>query len=258
MSLSFVSAIGRVTLGFAAGVGAFVLFVADGLSHAFRPPFYFRRFAAQCLHVGFYSLPMVGMTALFTGAVLVLQSYTGFSRFNAESSIAAVVVISITRELGPVLGGLMVAGRIGAAIAAEIGAMRVTQQIDALTTLSVHPMKYLVAPRLLAGALCLPLLVAVADVVGVMGGWLVGVYKLGFSSGSYLTNTFHYVEASDALSGLAKACVFGLIIASVGCYQGYRAEKGAGGVGLAVMQAVVQASVLILASNYLLTELFFK
>jgi len=256
--LSFIALIGRYTLNFAAGVGAFIVFVASGASHVCRPPFYWRHFGKQCVHIGFYSLPMVGMTALFTGAVLALQSYTGFSRFNAESSIAAVVVISITRELGPVLGGLMVAGRIGAAIAAEIGAMRVTQQIDALTTLSVHPMKYLVAPRLLAGALCLPLLVAVADVIGVMGGFLVGVYKLNFSAGGYLSNTFRFLETSDVASGLAKAAVFGLIIASVGCYQGYKAEKGASGVGLAVMQAVVQASVMILIANYLLTELFFK
>ena len=207
--MSFVTALGRVTLNFFAGVGAFAIFVFGGVSHIFRPPLYLRHFGTQCIHIGFYSLPMVGMTALFTGAVLALQSYTGFSRFNAESSIAAVVVISITRELGPVLGGLMVAGRIGAAIAAEIGAMRVTQQIDALTTLSVNPFKYLVAPRLLAGLVCLPILVAVADVIGVMGGFLVGIYKLDFSAGSYLTNTFHFLEVSDVLSGLGKAAAFG-------------------------------------------------
>jgi phospholipid/cholesterol/gamma-HCH transport system permease protein len=256
--LSFFAAVGRYVILIANRTGAFALFVLDALTHAFRPPFYVRSLLVQALHIGFYSLPMVGMTALFTGAVLALQSYTGFSRFNAESSIAAVVVISITRELGPVLGGLMVAGRVGAAIAAEIGAMRVTQQIDALVTLSVHPIKYLVTPRIVAGIVSLPILVAVADVIGVLGGYLVGVYKLDFSSGIYLRNTYEFLEASDVVSGLAKAAIFGAIITSVGCYQGYRAEKGANGVGMAVMQAVVQASVLILLSNYVLTELFFK
>ena len=146
------------------------------------------------IEIGYYSLPVVGMTALFTGMVLALQTYTGFARFNAETAIPNVVVLSITRELGPVMAGLMVAGRIGAAMAAEIGTMRVTEQIDALTTLSTNPFKYLIAPRLIAGLTMLPLLVGVADIIGVFGGYLVSVYKLGFNPGSYLKNTVDFVR----------------------------------------------------------------
>src|SRR4051794_181541 len=189
--------------------------------------------------------------------VLALQSYTGFARFSAESAIANVVVLSITRELGPVLAGLMVAGRIGAAMAAEIGTMRVTDQIDALTTLSTNPMKYLVAPRLLAGIIALPLLVLVADVLGVLGGFIVSTMKLGFNVSTYVTNTMNFVQVDDVLSGLAKAAVFGFIITLMGCYHGYNSRGGAQGVGAATTYAVVSASILILAFDYVLTEMFF-
>jgi phospholipid/cholesterol/gamma-HCH transport system permease protein len=167
------------------------------------------------------------------------------------------VVLSVTRELGPVLAGLMVAGRVGAAMAAEIGTMRVTDQIDALSTLSTQPMKYLVAPRLLAGLLALPLLVLVADILGVFGGFLIATVKLGFNPSTYLANTLLYLQASDVISGLAKAAVFGFLIALMGCYHGYRSKGGAQGVGAATTQAVVAASVLILAFDYILSELFF-
>ncbi|MDE2008209.1 MAG: ABC transporter permease, partial [Rhodospirillales bacterium] len=166
--LGHIAAIGRAAIGFAREAGRISLFALDGLSHLLRPPFYPRRFGRALLEMGFFSLPVVALTAVFTGMVLALQTYTGFSRFNAASAIANVVVISITRELGPVLAGLMVAGRVGAATAAELGTMRVTDQIDALSTLSTEPMKYLVAPRLLAGIVALPLLVVIADVLGVM------------------------------------------------------------------------------------------
>ncbi|HLB80867.1 MAG TPA: ABC transporter permease, partial [Dongiaceae bacterium] len=156
--------IGRALLSALATAGRLGLFTALALSHCVRPPFYPRLIGRQMIEIGYYSLPVVGLTAIFTGMVLALQSFTGFTRFNAESAIPNVVVISITRELGPVLAGLMVAGRIGAAMAAEIGTMRVTEQIDALATLSTNPMKYLVAPRLIAGLAMLPLLVLVADI----------------------------------------------------------------------------------------------
>jgi phospholipid/cholesterol/gamma-HCH transport system permease protein len=194
---------------------------------------------------------------VFTGMVLALQSYTGFSRFSAQGAVANLVVLSVTRELGPVLAGLMVAGRVGAATAAELGTMRVTDQIDALSTLSTHPMKYLVAPRLLAGAIALPLLVVVADILGVMGGFIVSTLKLGFNVSTYLTNTVNFVEVNDVVSGLVKASVFGLIIALMGCYQGYNSKGGAQGVGSATTMAVVSASILILAFDYVLTEMFF-
>jgi phospholipid/cholesterol/gamma-HCH transport system permease protein len=254
--LPLFSPVGRFVLNFFAVTGKLSLFTIRCLS-AMRPPLYFRVMIRQFLEVGYYSLPVVGLTALFTGAVLALQSYSGFSRFNAESSIATVVVLSITRELGPVLAGLMVAGRVGAAMAAEIGTMRVTEQIDALTTLSTDPFRYLFAPRLLAGLLMLPLLVVVADIIGVMGGYMVSIHKLGFSSGAYLKNTFEFLEARDVISGLVKASAFGFIIALMGCYHGYNSKGGAQGVGRATTNAVVSASILILIFNYLITELFF-
>jgi phospholipid/cholesterol/gamma-HCH transport system permease protein len=190
--------------------------------------------------------------------VLALQSYTGFARFSAQGAVANLVVLSVTRELGPVLAGLMVAGRIGAATAAEIGTMRVTDQIDALSTLSTDPMKYLVAPRLLAGCIALPLLVIVADILGVLGGYIVSTLKLGFNSATYLTNTMNFVQTEDVVSGLAKAAVFGFVIALLGCFQGYRSRGGAQGVGAATTAAVVGASILILAFDYVLTEVFFS
>ncbi|MDP7668317.1 MAG: ABC transporter permease, partial [Rhodospirillales bacterium] len=173
--MNFLQPIGRFFLAFLATTGRLGVFAGASLSHIVRPPFYPRIIVRQMVEIGYFSLPVVGLTALFAGMVLALQSYTGFARFSAEGAIANVVVLSITRELGPVLAGLMVAGRIGAAMAAEIGTMRVTEQVDALTTLSTNPMKYLVAPRLFAGLTMMPLLVLVADVIGVFGGYLVAV-----------------------------------------------------------------------------------
>ncbi|NBS45103.1 MAG: ABC transporter permease, partial [Acetobacteraceae bacterium] len=195
--LNPVAALGRGVLGALQATGALVLFALQGISHLFRPPFYGRLFLRHVIEIGYFSLPVVALTAIFTGMVLALQTYTGFARFNAEGAVANVVVLSITRELGPVIAGLMVAGRIGASFAAEIGTMRVTDQIDALTTLSTNPMKYLVAPRLLAGAMALPFLVLIADVLGVMGGWLIGTAKLGFSSAGYLRATLDFMQTMD-------------------------------------------------------------
>jgi phospholipid/cholesterol/gamma-HCH transport system permease protein len=209
------------------------------------------------IEIGYYSLPVVGLTAIFTGMVLALQSYTGFARFAAESAVPNVVVVSITRELGPVLAALMVAGRVGAAMAAEIGTMRVTEQIDALDTLATNPFKYLIAPRLIAGLTMMPLLVLIADVIGVFGGYLVSIYKLGFNPHVYLKNTIDFMEVQDVVSGLVKASVFGFLITLMGCYHGYHSRGGAQGVGAATTNAVVSASILILSFNYLITEMFF-
>ena len=239
-------------------IGRIALFAIEAIALAFRPPFRLRLIGRQLIDVGYYSLPVVGLTAIFTGMVLVLQSYTGFTRFNAEAAIPNVVVISLTRELGPVLAGLMVAGRIGAAMAAEIGTMRVTEQIDALSTLSTNPIKYLVVPRLLAGLISLPLLVAVADIIGVFGGYVIAIYKLGFNSSAYIKNTVDFVTSLDVVSGLVKAAVFGFIVALMGCYNGYHSRGGAQGVGAATTNAVVSASILILTFNYAITELFFS
>lgn len=249
--------VGRVFLGFLTAIGRLTLFTWYSISSVRRGPYYPRQIGRMMLEIGYYSLPVVGLTAIFTGGVLALQSYSGFSRVGAESSIPLVVVLSITRELGPVLAGLMVAGRIGAAFAAEIGTMRVTEQIDALTTLSTSPYKYLIFPRLLAGALMLPCLVLVADIIGVFGGYLVSVAKLGFAAGPYLDNTWNFLQPFDVISGLLKASAFGFIIALMGCYHGYHSKGGAQGVGAATTNAVVSASILILLTNYLLTEMFF-
>jgi phospholipid/cholesterol/gamma-HCH transport system permease protein len=255
--LNPVAALGRGVLGALQATGALVLFALQGISHLFRPPFYGRLFLRHVIEIGYFSLPVVAMTAIFTGMVLALQTYTGFARFNAEGAVANVVVLSITRELGPVIAGLMVAGRIGASFAAEIGTMRVTDQIDALTTLSTNPMKYLVAPRLLAGTVALPFLVLIADILGVMGGWLIGSAKLGFSSAGYLRATLDFMQTMDVVSGLVKAAVFGFLIALMGCWCGYNSKGGAQGVGAATTSAVVISSILILALDYIITEMFF-
>jgi phospholipid/cholesterol/gamma-HCH transport system permease protein len=255
--MNLLALIGGMVLGFLQHMGRLTLFALTALSHCLRPPFYPRLIVQQMVETGFYSLPVVGLTAIFSGMVLALQSYTGFARFSAESAVANVVVLSLTRELGPVLAGLMVAGRIGASMAAEIGTMRVTEQIDALTTLSTNPFKYLIVPRLIAGVLMLPALVLIADIIGVAGGYVVGVYKLGFNPTTYINNTYDFMEAFDVISGLIKAAVFGFIIALMGCYNGYHSKGGAQGVGAATTNAVVSASILILMANYMLTEIFF-
>src|SRR5512134_3285510 len=199
--------VGRLFLGFLGTVGRLVIFTGSALAAIVQPPFYFRNLLRQMVEIGYFSLPVVGLTAIFTGMVLALQSYTGFARFSAEGAIANIVVVSLTRELGPVLAGLMVAGRIGAAMAAEIGTMRVTEQLDALTTLSTNPMKYMVAPRLVAGVLMLPFLVIIADIIGVFGGYLVSVFKLGFNPANYIQSTWEFMQLEDVVSGLVKAAI---------------------------------------------------
>ena len=251
------AAVGRGAIAAVRGTGAVALFGAIGLSHVVRPPFYGRMFWRAFTEFAYFSLPVVAMTAVFSGMVIALQSFTGFSRFSAESAIPGVVVLSVVRELGPVLAGLMVSGRVGAAMAAELGTMRVTDQIDALGTLSTDPMKYLVAPRLLAGTLALPLLVLVADTLGVAGGFLISTVKLGFNPAGYIVNTANILTVIDVVSGLAKAAVFGFLIALMSCFHGYNSRGGAQGVGAATTSAVVSSSILILAFDYVLTELFF-
>jgi phospholipid/cholesterol/gamma-HCH transport system permease protein len=248
--------IGRGLLGTLAEIGRFSAFTGRAVAAMVSPPFFIGQFLRQALQIGYFSLPVVGVTAVFIGAALALNIYVGGARFNAEQFVPNIVVLGITRELGPVLAGLMLAGRVGAGIAAEIGTMRVTEQVDAMTTLSTDPFKYLIAPRVLAAVLTLPILVAVADIIGVMGGYLVAVNSLDFNGAAYLRNTFNFVEPQDVVLGLIKAAVFGFIIATVGCYQGYRSSGGALGVGRAATNAVVVAIVLILATNYLITAFF--
>ncbi len=253
-----IQTLGNKSINFTRQLGIFSIFIYKTISGLVKRPFYLKLIFKQLIIIGYYSLPVVAMTAFFSGAVLALQSYTGFSRFSAESSIATVVVLSITRELGPVLAGLMVAGRVGASIAAEIATMRVTEQIDALYTLSTDPIKYLVTPRVLAAVITLPCLVLIGNIIGVMGGYLISVYKLDFNSTNYIINTIKYLEIMDVISGLVKATIFGFIISIISCYHGYYSSNGAKGVGEATTSAVVNSSIVILISNYLITEIFFN
>jgi len=248
------AALGRVTLRVVRGVGQVAIFAARGLA---APGFHPALLARQLLRIGWLSLPVVGLTALFTGAALALQINSGGERFQAGDVVPAIVAIGMVRELGPVLGGLMVAARVASSIAAEIGSMRVSEQIDALVTLSTDPMGWLVTPRLWAAILSVPVLVAVGDAIGIMGGWLVGTTALGFTSQAYISNSWAYLESWDVLSGLIKGAVFGAIVALAGCWFGMHAGRGAEGVGRATTNAVVAASVGILAANFVLTGLFF-
>jgi phospholipid/cholesterol/gamma-HCH transport system permease protein len=255
--VSFLAALGRVVLGFLAAIGRVALFGIETISHLFRPPYYPREVGHALMQIGYFSLPVVGLTTVFTGGALALQIYAGGARFSAEAVVPQIVAIGMVRELGPVLVGLMIAARVTSSIAAEIATMKVTEQIDALVTLSTNPMKYLTLPRVFAATLVMPILVAVGNIIGIMGGYLVGVNRLGFNAGTYLRNTIDFLELSDITTSLAKGAVFGFLAALMGCYFGMRSGRGAQGVGSATKSAVVAASVLILAANFILTELFF-
>ena len=248
--------VGRITLGLFAEIGRLAVFAGRVKGAAFTPRWYGGEILRQMVRIGFYSLPVVGLSAVFIGAALALNIYEGGSRYGAEQFVPNIVVLGISRELGAVITGLMLAGRVSAGIAAEIGAMRVTEQIDALETLSASRYRYLYAPRFLAAVLTLPLLVVAANIIGVMGGWLVSVYGLGFDSTVYLRNTVDFVTRDDILVGLIKAVLFGGIIAIMGCYQGDRSQAGATGVGRAATLSMVGAAVLVLAFNYVLSTLF--
>lgn len=222
------------------------------------PPFEVRNIFKQMLEIGVRSLPVVLITAVFTGMVLALQTYTGFKRFGAEALVGSVVALSMTREMGPVLTGLIVAGRAGAAMAAELGTMRVTEQIDALETLATNPIKYLIVPRFLSGLIMLPALTIVADIIGILGGYAVTVGLYGTSSTVYWNRTWNYLEVSDITNGLIKACFFGASIALISCYKGFVASGGAEGVGKATTGAVVLSFMTILVSDYFLSAWLFK
>jgi len=249
--------IGRATLGLFGAIGRLVIFAASAVSHILRPPFYPREFLSALLNIGYLSLPVVGMTALFTGGALALQIYAGGARFSAEAVVPQIVAIGMVRELGPVMVGLMIAARVTSSIAAETATMKVTEQIDALVTLSTHPMKYLTAPRVLAALIVVPALVGVGDVIGIMGGYLVGVEQLGFNPATYIKNTWNFLETADIVSSLVKGAAFGFIAAVMGCYYGMNSGRGAQGVGRATKSSVEAAAVMILAANFLLTNMFF-
>ncbi len=256
--MKWLAAFGAFVLGTLAAIGRVAIFSGQTASHLLRPPFYLREFGQALMNVGYLSLPVVGLTTIFTGGALALQIYAGGARFNAEAVVPQIVAIGMVRELGPVLVGLMIAARVTSSIAAEIATMKVTEQIDALVTLSTNPMAYLVLPRVLAGLLVVPLLTGIGDIIGIMGGWLVATQTLGFNSAAYLDNTINFLEASDIWSSLAKGAVFGTIATLMGCYFGMGSGRGAQGVGRATKSSVQAAAVLILAANFLLTGVFFS
>lgn len=252
--MNIFAAIGSLTLEALRETGRIASFAFRGATVWAAGPFYWRAFFGAFARIGFASLPVVGLTAIFTGAALALNIYDGSLRFNAETFLPQILSVSIVRELGPVLAALMVAGRCSSAIAAEIGTMRVTEQIDAMSTLAVDPFKYLVAPRIIATTLALPLLVVIADIIGVYGGYLIAVYLLDFSGPVFVRNISEFLAVRDVVSGLIKAGVFGFLIAVMGCYYGYTSRGGARGVGASTRTAVVAAAVAILASNYFMTS----
>jgi len=252
---SFIAALGRAVITLLRESGRMMLLLLEALSWVVRPPWRWRLFFKQMEFIGVNSVFVVSLTSLFTGMVLALQTYYAFRMFSAETLVGATVALSMTRELGPVITALMVTGRAGSAIAAEIGTMRVSEQVDALTVMAINPVQYLVLPRIVAGVIMLPLLTALSDFIGVIGGYLVGVKLLGIHGGIFMNKIYEYVEFRDIYDGLVKAACFGLILTLVGCYKGFYTRGGAEGVGRATTQSVVLSSVLILTSDYILTAL---
>ncbi len=249
--------LGQMFLGLFTEVGRFFYILQATISWTFRPPFDLRQWIRQMVRIGVGSLPVVGLTAGFTGMVLALQTYRGFERFHAEGFVGSVVSLSLTRELAPVLAGLIIAGRIASSLAAEIGTMRVTEQIDALYAMATEPIQYLIVPRVGAATLMLPPLVACADGLGILGGYSVAVGLMGANPVVYWEKTFQFLELNDVFSGLIKAAVFGLILAVTGCTKGFFTSGGAEGVGRATTTAVVMSSVVILVSDFFLTKILF-
>jgi phospholipid/cholesterol/gamma-HCH transport system permease protein len=247
--------LGRKTTQFVMEMGSVFIFLSQTLRWTLSRPFYLKNVLKQMEQIGVNSIPVVLTTAISTGMVLALQSYTGFKRFGAESLIGAVVSLSMTRELGPVLTGLMVAGRAGAAMAAELGTMKVTEQIDALTTLATNPMKYLVVPRFVASTVMMFFLTVLGMMIGVAGGYFVGVKVLGTNPVTYINQSIDNTEVTDIWYGLIKSLVFGAVVGLIGCYKGFHTEGGAEGVGKATTGAVVVSCMLILILDYFLSAL---
>ncbi|MBK7973076.1 MAG: ABC transporter permease [Deltaproteobacteria bacterium] len=248
-------ALGGRLVAFVNEVGGVVLLLGRTLAWIPRRPFGFRLLLQQMQTLGVQSLPVILLTAIFTGMVLAYQSYQGFVRFGAESLVGTIVALSVTREMAPVFCGLMLSGRVGAAMAAELGTMRVTEQVDALETLATNPVKYLVVPRIIACTLVMPVLVLFADLVGIVGGYLVSTKLLGVDDGVYVQRTWQYLEWTDLRMGLIKSVVFGAVVALIGCYNGFYAKGGAEGVGFATTRAVVVSSILVFVFDYFLTVL---
>ncbi len=250
-------AVGAVLLRLFEEIGRFFVLLGRTAAWLVRPPYDVPELFKQMVRVGVDSIPVVFLTGLFTGMVISLQTYTGFARFHAESFVGSVVALSVTRELAPVLAALMVTGRVGSAMAAELGTMRVTEQIDALVALATEPIHYLIVPRVVAATLMLPLLVLMADAVGITGGYFVAVDLLGANPVSYVHNSFQFLKMNDLTSGIIKAACFGLIFSTIGCQKGFFTEGGAEGVGISTTRAVVAGSLAILFADFFLTKVLF-
>lgn len=255
--MKFLEYCGAVILRALQEIGRFFQLLGKTAAWTVRPPYDVPEIFKQMVRVGVDSIPVVFLTGLFTGMVISLQTYTGFARFHAESFVGSVVSLSVTRELAPVLAALMVTGRVGSAMAAEIGTMRVTEQIDALVAFAAEPIHYLIVPRVVAATVMLPLLVMMADAVGIAGGYLVAVDLLGANPVAYVHNSFQFLESNDLTSGVIKAAVFGLVFSLIGCQKGFYTEGGAEGVGTSTTQAVVAGSLAILVVDFFLTKILF-
>lgn len=249
--------LGSRSLALAYHAGGLTLFFWDSLVTLFTRPLRWKHTLEQMNQIGVTSLPLVFLTALFTGMVLSLQSAYQLQLFAAEQFTSDLVALSMTRELGPVLTAMVVAGRVGASIAAEIGTMKVTEQVDALRALATDPIRYLVVPRLVAGFFMLFFLTIYADCIGMLGGYLIAVFKLGISSHQYIKRSIHILTIKDIMTGLYKAFIFGTVISTVGCYFGFQTEGGAAGVGRSTTLAVVTALVLIIALDCFFTAAFY-
>ncbi len=254
----FFKEIGKIFFSFLQKIGNLFFFILFFLKNVIYPPFYFNLLFIQLYRIGFSSLTVIAVTSFFTGAALALQIYEGGSRFNAQNVVPSIVSIGMIRELGPVLAGLILSGRISASLAAEIGTMKVSEQLDALITLSMSPIKYLVVPRVLATTLALPILVFIGNIIGIFGGYFISVYSLNFNSYLYISKTIDFLQLDDIVSSMVKALTFGFILSIIGCYYGFHTKNGAEGVGKSTRKAVVTSSILILAFNYILTQIFFK
>ncbi|MBE9573742.1 MAG: ABC transporter permease [Proteobacteria bacterium] len=254
---SLIFYLGRNTIGIIRETGRIFILLSQAFLWAMLPPYRVKAIIKQMEFVGVKSTFVVVLTGTFTGMVLALQSHHGFKLFGAETLVGSTVALAMTRELGPVLTALMVNGRAGSAMATEIGTMRVTEQIDALYVMAANPINYLIVPRIIAGIIMLPVLTIVSDLLGILGGYFVGVILLNINSGMFVANILEMLEVEDIFHGLIKSIFFGLILTYIGCYKGFYAEGGAEGVGKATTQAVVLSSVLILISDYLLTSIMF-
>lgn len=250
--------LGGALLGFLDQTGAVMLVLGRVIRWLPRRPYRFHLLFKQFDFIGVQSVFIIALTSFFTGGVFALQSSTAFKLFEAEMMVGPTVVLSLTRELGPVLTALMVIGRVGSSMAAEIGTMRVTEQIDALETMAVNPIHYLVVPRVIASIIMMPLLATVFDAVGTVGCWAVMVKLMGIPHGEFTEQVIYYVDFDDYYFGILKAAVFGLIMSIIGCYKGYYARRGAEGVGKATTESVVFASVTVMVANYFLTALLWK